>query len=68
MGSGTYPVRPEDKLWNKLEQIIKDLDEVYSEMINEAYDNCQFDNAAQDGAYAERIKIAIEMIQGIMRK
>jgi hypothetical protein len=68
MASGTFPLPSTDSDAKKLLEAKKILEDFRSEYYEIIYSGdsggCQYDNAASDGGYLERISIAIEMING----
>ncbi|MBE3116162.1 hypothetical protein IMZ68_03080 [Candidatus Bathyarchaeota archaeon] len=70
MGSGCFPINAKDKEAARLLEIKKLLEEFRSEWYDSIYSGesggGQYDNAASDGGYLERIGIAIEMIDGCL--
>jgi hypothetical protein len=71
MGSGSFPIDARDSEAIRLLEIKNLLREFYSEWSSFVYSGesggCQYDNAASDGGYLERISIAIDMINGCLR-
>lgn len=63
MASGNYPVHPYSEEGRKLVAAISLIKEVLRDF---DYDGNQTDNAASDGAYRERLNVAIEMIRHVL--
>lgn len=70
MASGCFPFYTTDNEAKKLLGIKKQLQDFLSEWSEAVYSGdsggMQYDNAASDGGYLERIKVAIEMIDGCL--
>ena len=68
MGSGYFPLSTKDKENDKLVHARMLIKEYREELVSEVYSGesggMQYDNAASDGGYLERLSIAIEMIDG----
>lgn len=71
MGSGMFPVNTDGIRGQKIieikESIRKFRDEVAELVYSGDSGGGQFDNAAEDGGYLERLNVAIEMLDALTR-
>jgi hypothetical protein len=71
MGSGTFPLDRKDKDAKVLLEAVKKIDDFIEEYWECVYSgDCggnQFDNAAADGAYLEKLSLAARLIKECVR-
>ena len=70
MGRGYFPLYESSDRAKQLREAIQKIEAVRDELINCVYsgDDGQFDNAASDGGYLERLSIAVEMLDGCIER
>lgn len=70
MGSGSFPIYTTDSEAKKLLDIKQQLKNYIDEWSDAVYSGDsgggQYDNAASDGGYLERLRVALEMIDGCL--
>ncbi|MBU1067335.1 hypothetical protein KKE60_06080 [Patescibacteria group bacterium] len=70
MGSGYFPLEKRSNTARELEGAIATIDRVREEHRDDIYGGFdgQYDNAARDGGYLERLWIAKDLLVGCIRK
>lgn len=72
MGSGTFPIRENDEDGKTILSLVKRIEDIIEEYVECVYSgDCggnQFDNAAADGRYLEKLSLAARLLKECVRQ